>query len=132
MNRLLVFHLHGHAGNGTRLSPSAYYLEADYSKVAVRIYAETAPDTDAKFDIFTDGVSIFTEDTGQTLNKTTGEISSWSLGSTVILPAGSNSEEDAENFNDNELTAGSWIYCEAADTGNGRDFTVILELEPSE
>jgi len=130
MNRLLVFHQHGHVPNNTRLSPSAYYIEADYTKVAVRIYAGTAPDTDAKFDIFDDGVSIFAEQGSESLNKVTGVISTIGSGTSITLRQ--NSEEAAEVFNDNLIEEGSWVHCEVVDTGAGKDFTVILELEPDE
>ncbi len=54
MNRLLVFHYHETSGNEVRMAPSAYYMDAEYDKVSVRIYAEDAPTRDAKINIFDD------------------------------------------------------------------------------
>ena len=114
MNRILVFHYHEWAGSLTRMAPSAYYIEADYEKVAVRIYAEDAPIRDAKIDIFDDGASIF---------------NTHSAGTYVTLAAEQNGEEAAESFNDNLIEEGSWLYCELKDAGGGSNITVQLELK---
>ena len=58
MRRSFVFHYHGTTGNEARMEP-AYYLDADYEPVAVRIYAGTTPTSDAEINIFRDGTSIF-------------------------------------------------------------------------
>jgi len=132
MNRQLVFHLHGHAGSNTFLSPSAYYVESDCTKKIVRLYAGTAPDSNAQFDILDDGVSIFSNDTSERLNKTTGVITSLSSRAYATLLSGANSEDAVENFNDSVIEAESWITCKVVNTGSGKDFTVILELDIEE
>ena len=115
MNRLLTFHYPDPIGSTVRMHPSTYYVEGDFDKVAVRIYAENAPLREAKVDIYDDGVSIFNTHKG---------------GTYVTLAAEQNSEEAAESFNDNLLEKGSWVYCNLVDTGGGSNFTVQLELSP--
>ena len=105
-------------------------IEADYIKVAARIYAETAPLRDAKFDIFNNGVSIFSNRTTKAYNITTGADISGDDDTTIALTAGENSEEVAENFTDTPIAKDSWIYCNLVNAGSGRNFTVQLELRP--
>ena len=114
MNRILTFHYPDPIGSTVRMRPSAYYIDQDYEKVAVRIYAENAPDRDTEIDIFDDGVSIF---------------NSHSDGTYVTLAAEQNGEEAAESFNDNLIEEGSWLYCELKDAGGGLNITVQLELK---
>ena len=128
MNRLLIFHLHETSGNEARMAPSAYYIDGEYDKVSVRIYAETAPLRDAKFDIFDDGVSIFSNRTNRAWDITTGLEITGKVTTEAILPANQNSEEMAEDFNDALIEEGSWVYCNLVDAGGGRNFTVQLEL----
>lgn len=128
MNRLLTFHYHRSAGKEVRMAPSAYYMDAEYDKVAVRIYAEVAPANDAKIDIFDDGVSIFTDNTDRRVSRATGAITVPSGVTAVVLSAGQNSEEYAEDFNDTLIEEGSWVYCTLADSGGGENFSVQLEL----
>ena len=128
MNRLLIFHIHETSGNEVRMAPSAYYVDAEYDKVAVRVYAEKAPTRDAKFDIFDDGVSIFNNQTDRSWDKTTGVETTKADATEVLLPYGENSEEIAEDFNDNTIEKGSWVYCNLVDAGGGGNFTVQLEL----
>lgn len=130
MNRLLVFHYHETAGSNTRMGPSAYYMDVEYDKVAVRIYAESAPTVDAKIDIFDDGVSIFNNRTNRALNATTGVDITGAAATEAILPSGQNSEEMAEDFTDAVIEEGSWVYCNLVDSGGGKNFTVQLELSP--
>jgi len=128
----LIFHQHGHAASNTRLSPSAYYIEEDITPKVVRIYAGTAPSADATFDIYDDGVSIFDNPASQTLHRTTGEITIIEAGTSVTLGVGQNFEDAIERFNDTIIEKGSWISCDVIGTGNGKDFTVILEYESEE
>lgn len=129
MNRLLTFHIHDTSGNEVRMAPSAYYMDAEYAKVAVRIYAETAPLRDAKFDILDDGVSIFENRTSRALNVTTGVDITGDAVTAAVLAKGDNADEWAEDFNDNPIKEGSWVYCNLVDSGGGKNFTVHLELE---
>lgn len=128
MNRLLIFHIHETSGNEARMAPSGYYIDGEYDKVGVRLYAEKAPLRDAKFDIFDDGVSIFSNQTHRTWNRTTGVETTKADVTAVGLPAGENAEEIAEDFNDTPIEEGSWVYCNMVDAGGGRNFTVQLEL----
>jgi len=129
MNRLLTFHTHETTRDG-RMAP-AYYMDAEYAKVAVRIYAEDAPYSDAKFDIFDDGVSIFSNRTNRAVNATSGVDITGDADTNAVLTAGQQSEEMAEDFNDNIIEEGSWVYCSLVNTGGGRNFTVQLELHPT-
>lgn len=128
MNRLLIFHYHDRVGNNTRMAPSAYYMDAEYAKVAVRIYAEVAPDRDAKVDIFDDGASIFTNHATTHINRATGVRTVEAEDTTVSLPAGQNLDEMAEDFNATPIAKGSLVYCNLVNAGGGKNFTVQLEL----
>ena len=128
MTRYLTFHFHGTTGNEARMSPSAYYVESNYTPVAVRIYAETAPTRDAKFDIFDDGVSIFNNRTPYQQNLTTGVVLTGAPVTACVLPIGQNTEESAEDFSASLIEVGSWVYCNILDSGGGKNFTVQLEL----
>ena len=123
-----MFHIHGTSGNEVRMAPSAYYMDAEYDKVAVRIYSEDAPLRDAKFNIYNDGVSIFSNRTNKAYNVTTGVDITGADVYEAILPAGQNSEEIAEDFNDSVIAEGSWVWCDLVDAGGGNNFTVQLEL----
>ena len=126
MNRILTWHHKEAIGNETRIGPT-YYVNADYEKVAVRIYAETAPTRDVKVNIFDDGVSIFADNASRTYSSATG-YSSNTPATEAVLAGGENSEVDAEDFNNTILEEGSWVYCHIVDGGGGKNFTVQLEL----
>lgn len=128
MNRLLIFHHHDTAGNNVRMAPSAYYIDGEYDKVAVRIYAGTVPVRDAKIDIFDDGVSIFSNRINRAWNLTSGVEITGAAATEAILAAGQTSEDIAEDFTDDLIKEGSWVSCNLVDAGGGRDFTVQLEL----
>lgn len=130
MNRILTFHLHDTAGNTTRMSPSAYYIEGAYEPVAVRIYAEQAPTSEATFDIFDDGVSIFSNKVTRSWNRTTGVEITGQADTTIGLAPGQQSEELAENFNGDSIDQGSWVSCNLVTGGGGKNFTVQLDLLP--
>lgn len=128
MNRLLIFHVHETSGNQVRMAPSGYYMDGEYDKVGVRIYAENAPIRDAKIDIFDDGVSIFSNRTNRAWNRTTGVEITGDATTEAILPVNQNSEEIAEDFTSEPIAEGSWVYCDLVDAGGGKNFTVQLEL----
>ena len=128
MNKFLSFHHHETSGNEVRMAP-AYYIEADYSKVAVRIYAKAVPLWEARFDIFNDGISIFTNNTPK-VYATSGVDISRDDDTTIFLSAGENSEEFAEDFTGTPIERDSWVYCNMVDAGGGSGFTVQLELRP--
>lgn len=135
-SRILTWHLPSHYIPNERIGP-AYYMEADYTPIAVRINAEIAPRThDAEFDIKDDGVSIlanrasnFVTPTIVSGTKTGDVVSSDPSKTTAILPMGDNGEDAAEDFNNDIIELGSWITCTALETGAGKNFTVHLELE---
>ena len=125
MNRILVFH--GVDEKSTKRLGPTYYIEADYESVAVRIHAETAPLSDAKVDIFDDGVSIFADNASRTYSAVTG-YSSNTPATEAVLSAGENGEEDAEDFSGTPIEKGSWVHCNVVNHGGGKNFTVQLEL----
>ncbi len=131
-SRILTWHLLKTLGNETRIGPT-FYIEADYTPVAVRIHAETAPNlADAEFDIYDDGVSIFSDRSVNLVNQTTGVVTEVTPKTTAVLIKGENSEEDAEEFGSSLIEEGSWVYCNIIESGNGKNFTVQLELESIE
>lgn len=125
--RYLVFHRTEPLGNEVRMSPSGYYMEHSYTPVAVRIYAEVAPLVDALVDIFDDGVSIFNNRTTRMFNLTTGVNQTGAAVTAVSLSAGTNSEENAEDFATGLIEEGSWVYATLM-CGGGKNFSVQLEL----
>lgn len=127
MRRILIFHGKEFVGSEVRLG-ATYYMDADYEPIAVRIYAGSAPDSDAKIDIFANGVSIFADNASKTYSPSTGYNTPTPV-TTATLAYGHNSEENAEDFNSSYIDRGSWVYCNLEDTGGGRNFTVQLELE---
>ena len=127
MNRILTWHQKEAVGNETRIGPT-YYIEADYIKVAVRIYVVTAPTRDAKIDIFDDGVSIFNSRRYDSIDLTSGIRTVFTNETSVILVKGENADEIADDFSTKSIEEGSWVYCNLVDAGGGKDFTVQLEL----
>ncbi len=123
---LLNFHFHDTASKGVMLP--AFYMDGDYSKVAVRIYADTVPVRDAKFDIFDDGVSIFQNRTIKKYNISSGVDETGADSTSIYLPAGAKSDELADVFNSEVIQEGSWLTGEVVDAGSGKNFTVQLEL----
>jgi hypothetical protein len=130
-----VYSFPGQSADGLILP--AGYIEADYAPIAVRIYADKAPDyADAEFDILDDGVSIFnahglTRPETPTMGNaaTYPDYPAYPASTSVSLPKGDNSEVMADDFNDAEISSDSWITCQIKADGGGRNFTVILELE---
>jgi hypothetical protein len=127
MNRILRFHLHETSGNRATMLP-CYFVDAEYEPVAVRIHAVDAPTSEAKIDIFDDGVSIFNDQGSTRVDSTTGAITTVGAGTTVTLAAGENYEESAEDFLDTDIEIGSIISCDLVDAGGGKNYTVQLEL----
>lgn len=127
-NRILTWHHEGTIGNETRIGPT-YYMERNYTPVAVRIYAATAPTSDAEVDIYDDGTSIFNNRTPLAINRTTGVNETGASATAAVLGAGVNAEENAEDFVDSPIIEeGSWVHCNLKKAGGGKNFTVHLEL----
>lgn len=127
MLRVLTFHYHGTTGNEERMLPT-YYIEANYTPVAVRIYAEIAPSRDALVDIYDDGVSIFNNRTPRDHHPTTGRDETGATVTAATLGKGLHTEEYAEDFATITIDEGSWVHCNLVDAGSGRNFTVQFEL----
>lgn len=126
--RILVFHRKDAINNEIRIGPT-YYMDADYLPVAVRIYAEDAPTSDAKVDIFDDDVSIF-YDRASTSVSTLGVRTAQDAATEAILMEGENSADWAGNLKSEDvIEEGSWVHCNLVDSGCGKNFTVQLELE---
>lgn len=128
-DRILTWIIDKYPGDTT--VPGAFYIENEYTPVAVRIHAQTAPDVaDATFDILDDGVSIFADRDKDLVTVSTGVTKFHTPNTKIILPKGDNSETDAEDFKENlEIEEGSWITCQMFADGGGKNFTVILELD---
>lgn len=135
MSRILTFHEKDVIGGGSRIG-AAYYMEADYSPVAVRIEAEKAPsDGELEVDIYDDGVSIFTNTAavfsaapttkGPTLTSNPSK-------TTVSLTVGQTHEELVANFKSGNIAEGSWITCKIFENRGASNITVQLELEEIE
>ena len=111
----------------------AYFIEADYTPTTVRIHAEKAPTNGAaEFDIFDDGVSIFDNRANiiRALPSEKGPTTSQETLTTVVLSEGDSVEETAEDFaNELVIEHDSWVTCELSQSGNGKNYTVILELQ---
>jgi len=123
----LVWHL-SEGNQSSRFGP-AYYLGVGCNPVAVRIQAETAPTIgDVGFDIFEDGVSIFNTRGATLRNETTGAVTSVISDTSVYLSKNETTAEHAEDFKDNILAAGAWITCKHVSGGDGKNFTVQLDL----
>lgn len=131
MYRILTFHFHGQSGNETRMLP-AYYMEADYTPVAVRINAEDAPLADAQIDIFDDGVSIFNNRTPLDYHYSTQKAQTKAAVTAAFLSGGVNSDENAEDFRASIIEKGSWVHCNLVTGGGGKNFSVQFELFSAE
>ncbi len=122
----------------TRLG-ATFYIEADYTPVATRIYAGRPTTTaDAKIDILDENnVSIFENRAITWSNITTGVRTVPDAETNAILVEGENGEEYAEDFStdvDGEtiiIQKGSWLHCIIEHTGGGDNFSVSLELNTS-
>ncbi len=118
---------------GNKFNLGAFYMEGAYAAVAVRLKAEDAPDVEAaEFNIYADGVSIFS-DSGSTLRNTLGTITASEVDTNIRLQKGDDENADAESFRPNLLIGeGSWITCNCIKDGGGRNFSIHLELEKVE
>lgn len=126
-NRVLTWHYEGTVGNETRIGPT-YYMERNYTPVAVRIHAVTAPTSDAQIDIYDDGTSIFNDRTPLIINLTTGKNETGASATAAVLDKGQNADEYAEDFRTSLIEEGSWLHCNLKEAGGGKNFTVHLEL----
>jgi len=129
-NRILTWSFNRFPEGGV-LSP-AHYIETDYAPVAVRIHADSMPKvTDAKFNIFNDGVSIF-RDTTEVVNSHDINYQMRHVPTTDIeLVAGDASDLMAEDFRDGLVfEAGSWVTCKVTSDGGARNVSINLELQP--
>ena len=108
---------------------ATYYIEADYEPVAVRLYAEVAPDVeDAEFNIYNNGETIFQNRASDTYYVTGGVQTKATPVTNVILTKGENDEVFAGDFKDTVIEGGSWVSCNLIKDGGGKNFTVQLDL----
>src|SRR3990167_11317979 len=104
MNRTISFHVE--AGSQVMMLP-AHYIEADYVLMSARIYAEKAPSVeDAEFDIYADGVSIFSNRT-PTPVLFPGREAVLTSTTTISLMKDSNDETFNEDFNVEDINSGT-------------------------
>ena len=105
-----------------------YYMDAEYEKVALRVYATKAPITDdLRVDIQADGVSIFQNQSSTTF--TTAGQRTTTPTTTGVLVKGDNAEVDAEDFNGDSIPLGSWVTLSIPDMAGARGVSIHLELE---
>lgn len=127
-DRVLTFSAKRCDGDPTIMLP-AYFVEGDFTPIAVRIHAEDAPDVeDARFDILDDGVSIM-HDHEYTYSEYIANTATYSGATFIELGKNQTSEEMAEDLLETPIEAGSWITCVLHRDGGGKNFTVVLELE---
>jgi hypothetical protein len=109
----------------------AYYMDADYEPVEVRIYADSVPKVNAaKFDILNDGVSIFNDKT-EVANSTELFYQMHHVPDTTVeLAATQSSDTMVEDFkNGVMLDEGTWVTCKVTDDSGARNVTIQLELQ---
>ena len=134
--RILTFGPYTENINGKTRLGATYYMEADYTPVAVTIYAAKATTSqDAKIDIKDeDNVSIFENRAVERVNISVPTVRDSDTKTTALLVAGENGEEYAADFStdvDGEtiiIQKGSWLHCILEETGGGDNFSVSLEL----
>lgn len=105
-----------------------YYADADYEKVALRVYATKPPVTgDLKIDIQADGVSIFANTPTLTFG-TQGQRTTTPT-ETDVLNKGDTSEDDADDFNGSVIEENTWVTCVVASLAGAKGVTISLELD---
>ena len=124
-DRTLTWH---YAESGSILP--AFYADEDYEKVAVRIHADTAPNSgDFEVDIFDDGVSIFNSHAMDTVFSELGRAKTAVPVTKVVLPKGDTAEVDAEDFTAVSIEEGSWLTCVVYNIGGAANVTIHLEVD---
>ena len=133
-DRILTWHSADTKSDNARIG-ATYYMESDYTPIAVRIHAEKPPvNGDALVDIRDeDGVSIFANRTPTPVDYS-GRESILINTTSALLIKGESYEESAEDFKQNDLILekGSWLSCFLVSDAGGKNFTVSLELEKFE
>ena len=110
-DRILTWFIESVDRDGTEQGP-VYYLERDYTPLALRILARRTPDAGPiTVDILDDGVSI--------------------LADASRLEKGDTAEPDADAFplNPGTIAAGSVVTLDITSSGGAHGITVQLELE---
>ena len=134
--RILTFGPNQETIDGKTRLGATFYMEADYTPVAVRIHAARATTSeDAQIDILDeDNTSIFEDRSMPQRNVATGQVTSPDAETNALLVEGENGEEYAADFStdvDGEtiiIQEGSWLHCILEHTGGGDNFSVSLEL----
>ncbi len=126
-----VYTWHALEAFGNKYNLGAFYIDADFEPLAVRIKAEEAPTAeDAEFNIYVDGVTIFA-DTGTILtDSTSGAVTSTTVDTNVSLSKGETEEFLAGDFKPEiAIEQGSWLTCNIIKDGGGKNFSIALLLE---
>ena len=127
-NKTLTWQTFKFEGNRYSIGPT-YYIEADYEPVAVRIYAEVAPEIqDAEFNIYDDGTTIFADRSSSTWYRDGGVQTQGTPITNIALTKGEKDEVFASDFNGTIIEGGSWVSCNYVTSGGGLNFTIQLDL----
>jgi len=126
--RILSFGPYQETIDGVIRLGSAFYIEENSKPVTASLYAVRVPTKDALIDVLDDGVSIFNNRTLTVVDTTTGVNKTGAVVTGAVLPAGTNSEGNAEDFTDEVIEDGSWITCNLLDSGAGSGFTIQIVL----
>jgi hypothetical protein len=123
-----VWHAHKTDSDIYSIGPT-YYIDAAYTPVAVRAYAEKAAVYEAvEYDIYDDGVSIFSDSSSDVMYATGGIKIQGDVVTSQKLDIGINSDDQADDFNNSVIEKGSWMSCRLTKDGAARNLTFILEL----
>lgn len=125
----LTWHTLKNTGDGYSIG-ATYYMDTDYIPVAVRLYAEDAPDIeDAEFNIYKDGVTLFNDRSTKTFRTISGKFEA-DAETNITLTKGETQEVTADDFTEELLLEeGTFISCNILKDGGGRNFTIQLEIE---
>lgn len=126
--RILTFGPHLETVDGVTTLGSAFYIGVDSRAILASLYALRTPTNDALIDVLDDGASIFNNRTLFRIDGTTGVDLTGDVVTGAVLPAGTNSEPNAEDFPDEEIAAGSWLTCRLLESGAGSGFTLQVTL----
>lgn len=123
-DRILLWHIRSHDDLS---SLPRFFMDADYEKVALRVYADTAPVTDdLAVDIQADGVSIFNNLPTNTFTTLGHRITIPTT--TPILNKGENEETEIQDLNGELIPNSSWVTLVLSELQGAKGITIQLEL----
>ena len=125
-DRVITWHI---PDNANAISLPRYYMDADYEKVALRIYAEVAPTQgDFSLDIQADGVSIFNNQPTYTFT-TAGQRSEIPTVTPVVnTNENDNADDEGADMNGELIPQGSWLAVTKVDLKGSRGISINLLL----